>query len=131
MRCTPRVSDSGDGVQNAEEMSDEAKVTPGYLVTSPAAYSEVFLLEPLPDDAKTLILDFRYELLVTESRSTPRELRQADGDRPGGAQPLSLASSAACRLLSAYGRVRASSVARPRLRVSLPAFSTPQPARAA
>ena len=57
------VSDSRGHVDSPEPLFDRANITPGFLVTSPASYTQVFALPPLPGDATSLTVDIRYEML--------------------------------------------------------------------
>jgi hypothetical protein len=67
------LADEVGPLQGAQPLVDEANIVPGYLVTSPAAYNQVFMLQPLPDEATILTIDFRYEMLILERNSRPRE----------------------------------------------------------
>lgn len=67
------LSDEAGPLQAQQPLLDEANIIPGYLVTRPAAYNQVFMLQPLPIEATTLTIDFRYEMLILERDSTPRE----------------------------------------------------------
>ena len=68
-----KLSDDFGPLHALQPLVDEANIIPGYLVTSPAAYNQVFLLQPLPVEATTLTIDFRYELLILQRNSTPRD----------------------------------------------------------
>jgi hypothetical protein len=48
-------------------------VSPGFLVTSPSSYTQVFVLPSLPDGATKLTIDFRYEMLILQPQSSPRD----------------------------------------------------------
>lgn len=66
-------SDDAGPLQAVEPLVDEANIIPGYLVTSPADYNQVFMLQPLPVEATSLTIDFRYEMLILEQGSRPRD----------------------------------------------------------
>jgi hypothetical protein len=67
------VSDATGHLDSPDPLVDTADITPGFLVTSPSTYSQVFVLPSLPDEATSLTIDFRYEMLVLQSQSTPRD----------------------------------------------------------
>ena len=67
------VSDLTGHLDSPEALVDKADISPGYLVTSPGSYTEVFLLPALPEEATRLTIDFRYELLFLQPRSNPRD----------------------------------------------------------
>ena len=67
------VSDVAGHVDSPEALVDKADISPGFLVRSPSSYTEVFLLPSLPDQATRLTIDFRYELLFLQPRSSPRD----------------------------------------------------------
>jgi hypothetical protein len=67
------VSDATGHLDSPEALVDKAGISPGFLVTSPSSYTEVFLLPSLPDEATRLSIDFRYEMLILQPRSSPRD----------------------------------------------------------
>ena len=67
------VSDATGHLDSPDALVDRADISPGFLVTSPSSYTEVFLLPSLPDEATRLTIDFRYELLFLQPRSNPRD----------------------------------------------------------
>ena len=67
------VSDAMGQIDSPDALVDRAEISPGFLVTSPSSYTEVFLLPSLPDEATSLTIDFRYELLFLQQRSNPRD----------------------------------------------------------
>ena len=67
------VSDVTGHLDSPEPLVDRTGISPGYLLTSPSFYTQVFLLPPLPDEATRLTIDFRYELLILQPRSNPRD----------------------------------------------------------
>ena len=42
-------------------------------MTSPSSYTQVFVLPALPNGATTLTIDFRYEMLMLQPQSSPRD----------------------------------------------------------
>jgi hypothetical protein len=67
------VSDATGHLDSPDPLVDEADIRPGFLVTSPSSYTQVFVLPALPDEATALTIDFRYEMLVLQPQSTPRD----------------------------------------------------------
>ena len=67
------VSDATGHLDSPDAPVDQADISPGFLVTSPSSYTEVFRLPSLPDEATRLTIDFRYELLFSQPRSNPRD----------------------------------------------------------
>jgi hypothetical protein len=67
------VSDATGHLDSPDPLVDRADVSPGFLVTSPSSYTQVFVLPSLPDEATKLTIDFRYEMLVLQPQSTPRD----------------------------------------------------------
>jgi hypothetical protein len=67
------VSDATGHLDSPDPLVDKADITPGFLVTSPSSYTQVFVLPSLPDEATSLTIEFRYEMLVLQSDSTPRD----------------------------------------------------------
>ena len=63
------VSDVTGHLDSPEALVDKADISPGFLVTSPSFYTEVFVLPSLPEEATRLTIDFRYELLILQPRS--------------------------------------------------------------
>jgi hypothetical protein len=67
------VADASGHLDSPDPLVDKADVDPGFLVTSPSSYTQSFVLPALPDEATKLTIDFRYEMLVLQPRSTPRD----------------------------------------------------------
>ena len=67
------VADATGHLDSPEPLVDKADITPGFFVTTPSSYSQVFVLPSLPNDATSLTIEFRYEMLVLQSDSTPRD----------------------------------------------------------
>jgi hypothetical protein len=67
------VADATGHLDSPEPLTDKADVNPGFFVTTPSSYSQVFVLPPMPDEATKLTIDFRYEMLVLQSQSTTRD----------------------------------------------------------
>jgi hypothetical protein len=67
------VSDATGHLDSPDPLVDKADVNPGFLVITPSSYTQVFVLPSLPDEATKLTIDFRYEMLVLQPRSTPRD----------------------------------------------------------
>jgi hypothetical protein len=54
------------GPEPIVDSADNAGISPGFLVTTPNTYNQVFVLPPLPDGARTLVLSLRYEILLLQ-----------------------------------------------------------------
>ncbi len=67
------VSDATGHLDSPDALVDKADVNPGFLVTSPSSYTQVFVLPSMPDEATTLAIDMRYEMLVLQPQSNPRD----------------------------------------------------------
>jgi hypothetical protein len=67
------VSDATGSLDSPDPLVDRAEITPGFLITSPSSYTQVFVLPALPAEAISLTIDFRYEMLVLQPQSTPRD----------------------------------------------------------
>ena len=67
------VSDATGHLDSPDPLIDKADITPGFFVTTPSSYSQVFVLPSLPDEARRLTIEFHYEMLVLQSDSTPRD----------------------------------------------------------
>ena len=67
------IYDASGHVGSPEALVDRADVTPGFLVTSPTSYTQVFSLPALPAKAQRLTIDFRYEILLLQPDSKPRD----------------------------------------------------------
>ena len=67
------VSDAAGHLDSPDPLVDKADISPGFLVLAPSYYTQVFILPPLPDEATELTIDFRYEILILQPRSSPRD----------------------------------------------------------
>jgi hypothetical protein len=67
------VADATGHLDSPTALVDRADISPGFLLTSPSFYTEVFLLPSLPDEATRLTIDFRYEMLILQPRSSPQD----------------------------------------------------------
>jgi hypothetical protein len=70
------VSDTSGHLDSPNALADRADVTPGFLVTSPTYYTQVFTLPALPARATTLTIAFRYEILLLQTGSAPRDFEK-------------------------------------------------------
>ena len=66
------VSDATGHLDSPDPLVDRADITPGFFVTSPSSYTSV-RVAIAADEATKLTIDFRYEMLVLQPRSTPRD----------------------------------------------------------
>jgi hypothetical protein len=71
-----QIADAAGHVGTPDTIVDRADVTPGFLVTSPTYYTQVFTLPALPAKVTTLTIDFRYELLLLQTASSPRDFEK-------------------------------------------------------
>jgi hypothetical protein len=70
------IFDATGHLDSPNPLVDRADVTPGFLVTSPTYYDQVFTLPPLPARATKLTIDFRYEILLLQPSSSPRDFEK-------------------------------------------------------
>jgi hypothetical protein len=75
------ISDATGHLDTPAALVDRADISPGFFVTSPSSYTQVFLLPSLPDEATRLTIDFRYELLFWQPRSSPTGFRETNCNR--------------------------------------------------
>lgn len=70
-----------DGAARAlETLIDKAEVQPGYLITAPTSYGQVFTLPPAPAGTRSVIVTLTYQLLVQTAPEEKRYSRQAAVD---------------------------------------------------
>jgi hypothetical protein len=67
------ISDATGHLDSPNPLVDRSDVNPGFLMSSPTYYDQVFTLPPLPARATQLTIDFRYEILLLQPSSTPRD----------------------------------------------------------
>ncbi|GAA1434969.1 hypothetical protein GCM10009616_30760 [Microlunatus lacustris] len=80
VRATVDVAAPDGPLPAAEPLVDQASVAPGYLVTSPISYSQVFTVPTLPPEATTLTLNLTYELLAPSAPKSKTYLKQSASD---------------------------------------------------
>jgi hypothetical protein len=73
--------DADDQAKAVDPLVDKAKVDPGYLITAPTSYGQVFTLPAVPAGSRGLVLTITYELLVQTAPDVKRYSRQAAVDR--------------------------------------------------
>lgn len=61
-------------------MIDEASVVPGYLITAPTSYGQVFTLAGLDPAATAVTLNLSYELLIQVAPKSKRYAKQGTSD---------------------------------------------------
>lgn len=66
--------------QSLEVVEDTADVEPGYLITKPSSFQQVFTLPPAPDGSTAVQLTVTYELLIESAPDSETYLRQATSD---------------------------------------------------
>lgn len=67
------IDTSGWAVSLDETLQDAANISPGYIISPPATYTQVFLLPPTAADVRTLAVDLRFETLLLQPKSNPRD----------------------------------------------------------
>lgn len=67
-------------LSSPEPLTDQAPITPGYLVTSPSSYVKVFNLPAVETGATSLTLNLTYELLAQAAPKSKQYLRQSTND---------------------------------------------------
>ena len=73
--------DAGNRAQAVDPILDRSEVDPGYLITAPTSYGQVFTLPAVPTGSRGLVLTITYELLVQSAPDVKRYSRQAAVDR--------------------------------------------------
>ncbi len=66
--------------QVLEPVEDTADVKPGYLVTKPSSFQQVFSLPPAPEGSTAVQITVTYELLIQSAPDAKTYLRQATSD---------------------------------------------------
>lgn len=61
-------------------LSDTASVSPGYLITSPYTYSQIFTIPAVPAHARSVTLAISYEILVQSTPKSTVYAKQATTD---------------------------------------------------
>lgn len=79
-----RVSTTAYGADGTPEVlkavSDTSDVRPGYLITKPSSFQQVFSLPAAPDGSTALQITITYELLIQSAPDSTTYLRQATSD---------------------------------------------------
>ncbi len=63
-----------------EPLTDQASVSPGYLIRSPNAYSQVFTIPALPEQAQALTLNVTYQVLAPTAPGAKTFSKQSTND---------------------------------------------------
>jgi hypothetical protein len=63
-----------------DPVQDKAQVKPGYLVSAPSSYQQVFSIPPAPTGCTAVQLTITYELLIQAAPDSTTYLRQATSD---------------------------------------------------
>ena len=61
-------------------VDDTADVKPGYLITTPSSFQQVFTLPAAPDGSTAVQISVTYELLIQSAPDSKTYLRQATSD---------------------------------------------------
>jgi hypothetical protein len=67
------LADAIGHYDSPDPLVDGPEISPGILLTSPSSYTNVFMLPALPDEATSLTIESRYELLLLQPGSDPRD----------------------------------------------------------
>ncbi len=67
-------------LEAVEPLNDKAGVSPGYLVTDPSTYDQVFTLPAVESTADVLTLSLTYELLAQSAPTSKNYLKQTASD---------------------------------------------------
>jgi hypothetical protein len=70
------LTDQSGPMNSPEPIIDAASFSPGYLVTSPTSYTQVFVLPAAPDESSSLKISFKYEMLLEQPNSRPRDFQK-------------------------------------------------------
>lgn len=63
-----------------DPLVDQATVSPGYVITAPTSYGQVFTIPAVPTNSRSVTLTITYELLVQTAPDVKRYSRQAAVD---------------------------------------------------
>lgn len=80
VRANIGVSDGSGPLNAPDPLVDEANITPGFLVTFPYTYGQVFLVPAVDVGAQSLTLDFTYEFLLQVSPTSHDFTKQTARD---------------------------------------------------
>ena len=72
--------DSAGKSQAVDPIVDKADVSPGYLITAPTSYGQVFTIPAVPPNSRSLTLTITYQLLVQTAPDVKSYSRQAAVD---------------------------------------------------
>jgi len=74
VRADVGVSDGSGSLEGPAPLSDEASISPGFIVTSPFTYGQVFVIPAVDGGGQSLTIDFTYEfLLLVSSRDYAKQ----------------------------------------------------------
>ena len=68
------------GAQPLDPVTDTAEVKPGYLITKPSSYQQVFTLPAASAGSTAVQITVTYELLIQSAPESKTYLRQATSD---------------------------------------------------
>lgn len=80
VRANIRVSDGSGQLDAPEPQVDTANISPGFIVTFPYTYGQVFVIPAVDSGATTLTLDFTYEFLLQVTPSSKDYAKQTGRD---------------------------------------------------
>ena len=74
VRANVGVSDGSGSLEGPAPLMDEATINPGFIVTSPFTYGQVFVVPAVDSGGQSLTIDFTYEfLLLVSSRDYAKQ----------------------------------------------------------
>ncbi len=74
--CTITPSDDTGPIAGPSNLTDTANINPGYLVSFPYTYEQVFTVPTVDEGATSLTFSFKYELLTAVSDGTKDYTKQ-------------------------------------------------------
>ncbi len=68
-------------IESPQLRSDTSSVKPGYLITRPYSYSQVFQIPPIDKTATSVTLSFAFEVLIETGVGTGKYVKQTTNDQ--------------------------------------------------
>ncbi len=80
VRAAIGVSDGSGPLDAPDALTDSANISPGFIVTFPYAYGQVFSIPAVDEGATTLTIDFTYEFLLQVAPNSKDYAKQTGRD---------------------------------------------------
>lgn len=80
VRAGVSVADNSGPLTSPEALVDTANISPGYIVTSPYSYGQVFTIPSVDDGATSVTIDFTYEFLLQVTPNSKDYAKQTARD---------------------------------------------------